>query len=188
MWVLKWSTAHTSITVRHASNHIGWLLVPCSPGQGLTPGDSSQLCSYIVPYIPKAFPGSLAYMPSLWASRPARDPASIHIASQPSIHSYTEWLTSCALLPTPEQGFSLGDSSLLCSPPHASHSLVLPWVPPQGTGHWEDQESLYTPISLSLSDSIALSNPTTPSHLFSFFLRLLQAFTDALSLLSCGRS
>lgn len=153
--------------------------MPCSPGQGLTPGDSSQLCSYIVPYIPKAFPGSLAYMPSLWASRPAslpaRDPASIHIASQPSIHSYTEWLTSCALLPTPEQGFSLGDSSLLCSPPHASHSLVLPWSPLKAQGTRRGR-SLCTPPFPFLFLIVSLFQTPPHHHIFFPFFKASPSF------------
>lgn len=144
--------------------------MPCSPGQDLSPGDRSRHCSPIMPCIPWTCPGSLTCLLCGQAGQPAcltGEPASTQTAGQPSIHPFIHlsgWLLTPSYPPGPEQGLSLGDSSRLCSPRHASHSPDLPWVPPQGTGHWEEHGPLYAPICLSLSDIIALADPPPHHH------------------------
>lgn len=116
------------------------------------------------------------------SGQPAREPALIQTTSQPSIHSFIHGTANFLYPPGPEQGLSLGDSSQLCSRRHALNSPDLPWVPPQGTGHWEGRRLLYAPISLSLFDIIfwpphthTPQTPPPPTHRLFFFGRLLSA-------------
>lgn len=78
----------------------GRLLLPCSPAQDLSLGDSSQLCSPTMPCIPPDLPW-FPRMPSPWAGRMASlsdGGTSIHPDSRPAIHPAIhafERLTSC---------------------------------------------------------------------------------------------
>lgn len=77
--------------------------MPFSPGQGLSPGDSSWLCSHFMPCIPQTCPGSLTCLLCGQASQPGCQPGTgIHPSRQPvrhpSIHSYMEQLTFCTTL------------------------------------------------------------------------------------------
>lgn len=81
------------------SIHKGWLLVPCSPGQGLSVGDSGQLCFHIMPHIPQTCPGSLTCLLCRQAAQPAFQPVTQLLSTQPVsnpfIHLSIERLTSC---------------------------------------------------------------------------------------------
>lgn len=101
-----------------------------------------------------------------------------------SIHTPSRWLL---VSPSdPEQGLSLGDSSLLCPPlPHASNSPDPPQVPPPGTGHWEGQGSLRTLFPFLF---LILSLPECPaasSHLPCFWP---QVFTNVPSFLAAPKT
>lgn len=84
----------------HLSIQRGWLVLPCSPAQDLSLGDSGQLCSPTMPCIPPDLPW-FPCMPSLWAGRIVglSDGATgIHPDSRPAIHPAIhaiERLTSC---------------------------------------------------------------------------------------------
>lgn len=158
----------------------GWLLVPCSPGQGLSPGDSSQLCSPIMPRIPQTCPGSLT---CLLCGQAACQPGNQHPAqtagrpSSPTFIHLSGWLM---YPPGPEQGFSLGDSSRLCSPPSC---LTFPspalGPPSRHRALWGAQTSVrpHFPFSfwyyrsLTPTPSISATSPPPTPHLF-FFLQL----------------
>lgn len=84
----------------HLSIQRGWLVLPCSPAQELSLGDSGQLCSPTMPCIPPDLP-RFPCMPSLWAGRivvPSDGATGIHPDSRPAIHPAIhaiERLTSC---------------------------------------------------------------------------------------------
>lgn len=158
----------------HRSTQRGWLLVPCSPGQDLSLGDCSRLCSPIMPCIPSDLPWCSV---GRHASQPVRRGTSIHPDSRSSIHPsiYTfERLTSCT--PMAQNKASLWGTVVGFVPP-----LVMPHIlqtcpgsplKAQGTGR---STGLSTPpfpflfLILSLFQTSSPLPTSPPPHLVFFF-------------------